>query len=161
MVFKNLCILALSTKIASALGLKGLGVPKGKRYSFYNLVSNEMFTRPSSPSRPVLRETISIPRGIFHIPNACDLFQVQYSVSHNSTQGITAVGVRFLFAAVTSKHLPLSQQFTIGFSKVGPYMVLASRASGCFFRHPNPQKEPLRTPKKICVEFLKISISSL
>ena len=36
-----------------------------KRYSVYSLVSTEMFTRPSSPSRPVHTETISIPRGIF------------------------------------------------------------------------------------------------
>ena len=26
------------------------------------------------------------------------------------------------------------------------FMVLTSRASGCLFGHPNPQKEPLRTP---------------
>ena len=25
-------------------------------------------------------------------------------------------------------------------------MVLSSRSSGCLFGHPNPQKEPLRTP---------------
>ena len=30
------------------------------------------------------------------------------------------------------------------------YMVLASRASGCLFGHPNPQKEPLRTPNFLC-----------
>ena len=29
-------------------------------------------------------------------------------------------------------------------------MVLASRASGCLFGHPNPYKEPLRTPKFLC-----------
>ena len=35
------------------------------------------------------------------------------------------------------------------------FMVLASRASGCLFGHPNPYREPLRTPKSFCVEFLK------
>ena len=35
------------------------------------------------------------------------------------------------------------------------HMVLASRASGCLFGHPNPWKEPLRTPKSFSVEFLK------
>ena len=29
-------------------------------------------------------------------------------------------------------------------------MVLASRASGCLFGHPNPWKEPLRTPNFLC-----------
>ena len=29
-------------------------------------------------------------------------------------------------------------------------MVLASRASGCLFGHPNPLKEPLRTPTFLC-----------
>ena len=38
---------------------------KGKRYSVYSLVSTEMFTQPSSPSRPVDLETIPIPQGIF------------------------------------------------------------------------------------------------
>ena len=41
------------------------------------------------------------------------------------------------------------------------FMVLASRAFGCLFGHPNPSKEPLRTPKFVCMEFLKISISRL
>ena len=36
-----------------------------KRYSVYSLVFTEVLTRPSSPSRPVHTETISIPRGIF------------------------------------------------------------------------------------------------
>ena len=40
-------------------------------------------------------------------------------------------------------------------------MVLDSRASGCLFGHPNPQKAPLRTPKKCCEEFLKMSVSSI
>ena len=34
-------------------------------------------------------------------------------------------------------------------------MVLASRASGCLFGHPNPSKEPLRTPTSFGVEFQK------
>ena len=34
-------------------------------------------------------------------------------------------------------------------------MVLASRASGCLFGHPNPLKEPLRAPKSFSEEFLK------
>ena len=39
---------------------------KGKgRYSVYSLVSTEALTRPSSPSRPVHTETISILWGIF------------------------------------------------------------------------------------------------
>ena len=37
-------------------------------------------------------------------------------------------------------------------------MVLASRACGCLFGHPHPWKEPLRTPKSFCVEFLKICL---
>ena len=36
-----------------------------KRYSVYSLVSTEALKRPSSPSRHVHMETISIPRGIF------------------------------------------------------------------------------------------------
>ena len=40
-------------------------------------------------------------------------------------------------------------------------MVLPSRASGCLFGHPNPKKEPLRTPNFFSVEFPKISISKL
>ena len=40
-------------------------------------------------------------------------------------------------------------------------MVLASRVSGCLFGHPYPWKAPLRTPKTICEEFLKVSISSI
>ena len=40
-------------------------------------------------------------------------------------------------------------------------MVLASRASGCLFEHPNPQKAPIRTPKIFCEEFRKMSISSI
>ena len=40
-------------------------------------------------------------------------------------------------------------------------MVLASRASGCLFGHPNPKKAPLRTPNIFCEEFLKMSISSI
>ena len=42
-----------------------------------------------------------------------------------------------------------------------PTRVLASRASGCLFGHPDPWKEPLRTPKLFYVEFKKILISSL
>ena len=41
---------------------------KGKRYSVYSLVSTEALTQPSSPSRPVHTETISIPRGLVDIP---------------------------------------------------------------------------------------------
>ena len=41
------------------------------------------------------------------------------------------------------------------------FMVLASRASGCLFGHPNPSKALLRTPKKSCEEFLKMSIPSI
>ena len=37
-----------------------------KVFGFYSLVSTDIFTRPSSPSRPVHTETISIPRGILH-----------------------------------------------------------------------------------------------
>ena len=40
-------------------------------------------------------------------------------------------------------------------------VVLASRASGCLFGHPNPYKAPLRTPKNVCEEFLEMSISSI
>ena len=36
-----------------------------ERYSVYSLVSTEVLTRPSSPSRPVHTETISISQGIF------------------------------------------------------------------------------------------------
>ena len=44
--------------LSHELNNKGIGV--------YRLVSTEMFTRLSFPSRPVHTETISIPRGIFH-----------------------------------------------------------------------------------------------
>ena len=50
MIFITFCIAANWTKITSAS--EGL-----------SLVSTEMFTRPSYPSRPVHTETISIPRG--------------------------------------------------------------------------------------------------
>ena len=40
-------------------------------------------------------------------------------------------------------------------------MVLASRASGCLFGHPNPEKAPLRSPRFFCEEFLKMSMSSI
>ena len=39
-------------------------------------------------------------------------------------------------------------------------MHLASRASGCLFGHPDPEKAPLRTPKIFCEEFLKMSTKS-
>ena len=36
---------------------------------------------------------------------------------------------------------------------IGLCMVLASRASGCLFGHPNPQKAPIRTPKFFWEDF--------
>ena len=59
----------------------------------------------------------------------------------------------------TSRLAPASDFLKKGFW--ASTMVLASRASGCLFGHPNPQKAPLRTPRFFCEEFLQMSISSI
>ena len=68
---KYISILSTSiarTRFLCVWNLKGKAVRMNtlmwlKRYSVYSLVSTEVLTRPSSPSRPVHTETISILRG--------------------------------------------------------------------------------------------------
>ena len=54
-----------------------------KRYSVYSLISTEMFTQSSSPSRPVRTETISIPPE--NIPEQLD---IAYSAQALSTAAL-------------------------------------------------------------------------
>ena len=61
-----------------------------------------------------------------------------------------------ILKAIFEEHFIMDESFKL----INDDMVLASRASGCLFGHPNPEKAPLRTPKNLWQELLKMSISS-